>query len=162
MEMLKEKVQMTKEIITNEMIHISCEHTEFCRMTRVSYPDITALEKEIKQLRKELKSKKVKLDKTETLKMLKEQKVAYIEMVNDYNNTFDALVDAWKNKMEVGVYSGYGDDEYMNNVIKPLRIKLTKMDYQTSILDKVKRIERKVNEIKNELSYGTEYISVAI
>lgn len=160
--MNKEKVIMRNEIITNDFIHIDCDHTQFCKMTRIQFPNISALEKEIKLLRKALKSKRVKLDKTETLKMLKEQKQEYIEMVNDYNNTFDKLVTAWKIKIEDGVYVGYGDDEFMNDVIRPLRNKLTKMDNLDNILSKIKRVEYKVNEIKNNLTYGSEYLSVAI
>ncbi|MFO1442838.1 hypothetical protein KDN24_06370 [Bacillus sp. Bva_UNVM-123] len=162
--MTREKIQMTSEVVTKNQIDIAATHVQtiFCRMHRIQYPNLSTLEKEVKQLRKDLKEQKVKLNKTDTLKTLKEQKQAYIEMVDDYNDTFDKLVEAWKKKLEDGVYTGYTDDEYMNNVIRPLRNKLIEMDYQTSLLNRIKSIERKVNETKNEIICGTKYISIAI
>lgn len=162
MTMTKERIIMTHEEITNDSINIGNDHTCFCRKKRISYPDINELEKEVKTLRKLLKSKNVKLYKTDTLKTLKECKKGYNEMVNDYNNTFDQLVSEWKEKIETGIYTGYVDDEHLNGVIRPLDWKLQRMNYRNTLLSKIRDIQRKVNEVNYELAHGTNFVGVGI
>lgn len=161
--MLKEKIKMTNEIVTDNKIIIENEHTLFCKKERIIFPNISELEKEVKQIRKELKQQGVKLYRTDTLKTLKDKKEEYNKMVEEYNNTFDFLVKSWKEKLEQGgMYTGYSDDEFFNNILKPTEWKLEKMLYQNTILSKIKEIEIKVKEVKNELEHGTQFIGVAI
>ena len=163
--MTKERIQFTHEIATSNAINIQNEHTLFCKMTRFTFPDINQLEKEVKQLRKQLKDMKVSLYKTNTLQILKESKKEYNEAVNEYNSTFDQLVNEWKIKLENGLYVGYVDDEHYNSILKPLRWKIEKMFHGNTIISKVTDIQRKVNEVKEDLTYKNEntiYIKVAI
>ncbi|WEG18543.1 hypothetical protein PQ478_08675 [Alkalihalophilus pseudofirmus] len=159
--MTKEKIILDNEIVTENFIHVDCDHTQFCKIERISLPNIKELEKQVKAFRKELKEKKVKLNKTNTLKLLKE-KEEYNAAVKEYNDTFDKLVDSWKIKLEDGLYVGYSDDELYNETLKPLEWKLEKMFNRSELLYNIKKIESNLNHIKQELKFGTEYISVSI
>lgn len=156
------RIEFTDQTITDNEIRIAASGTEFCNFTRKNYPDIDQLEKEVKQLRKELKSKGVTLSKSNTLKTLKDQKEAYKQAVLDYNNTFNELCINWKSKLETGLYYGYSDDEDYNNVLKPLNFKLQEMSYSDHILTIVMSIKNRVNEIKNDLEHGTEFIKISV
>ena len=158
----KEKVIMDVEIITDSYIKIQGQSTNFCHISRIEFPSISSLEKEIKELRKVLKENKVTLGKTNTMKMLKENKKEYSRMVEEYNQNFDNLVSAWKEKMTEGIYCGYIDDQYLNNVITPLKRKIEECSYTTSLLDKVYEIKRKVDEIKSDFETGTDFMKVYI
>jgi hypothetical protein len=155
-----ELIKMEVEEITYNKINIRNEHTIFSSRTRNEYPNINTLEKEVKELRKELKDLGVSLGKTNTLKMLKESKEEYNEMVKDYNSTFNELLVAWSNKMHIGMYVGYGDDDYYINYIRPMEFKLTKMNNMTTILSKINHIQHRVNEIKEGLKTEKEYSKI--
>jgi hypothetical protein len=155
-----ELIIMEREEISYNKIDIRNEHTIFSSRTRTDYPNINTLEKEVKELRKELKSLKVAIGKSDTLKILKENKEEYKEMVNDYNSTFNELLVAWTNKMHVGIYVGYGNDEYYTDYIRPMEFKLTSMNNRTTILSKISYIQHRVNEIKEGLKEGKEFSKI--
>jgi hypothetical protein len=155
-----ELIKMEVQEITFNKIDIRNEHTIFSSRTRIEYPNINTLEKEVKELRKELKNLKISLGKTDTLKKLKECKEEYNEMVKDYNSTFNELLVAWTNKMHVGIYVGYGSDEYYTDYIRPMEFKLTKMNNTTTILSKISYIQYRVKEIKQDLKNGKQYNKV--
>ncbi|WP_226035649.1 hypothetical protein [Aquibacillus saliphilus] len=160
--MIKEKIKMNNEIIENDYIRIDNDHTLFCEVKRIEFPDINKLEKELKALRKQLKDNNVSLAKTDTIKILRDQKQEYINSVNEYNNTFDKLVIAWEEKIKVGIFTGYSDDKYYNNILSPLKWKLEKMNYRNTLLSKVITINQNIQEIKQELNNGTEFLKVSI
>jgi hypothetical protein len=155
-----ELIKMEVQEITENKIDIRNEHTIFSSRIRIDYPNINKLEKEVKELRKELKDLGVSLGKTNTLKLLRYSKEDYNEMVKDYNSTFNELLVAWSNKMHVGIYVGYGSDEYYTDYIRPMEFKLTKMNNTTTILSKISHIQYRVNEIKQELKHGKEYSKI--
>jgi hypothetical protein len=155
-----ELIKMERQEITENKIDIRNEHTIFSSRIRIEYPNINTLEKEVKELRKELKNLKVSIGKTDTLKMLKECKEEYKEMVKDYNSTFNELLVAWSNKMHIGLYVGYGSDEYYTDYIRPMEFKLTKMNNTTTILSKISHIQYRVKEIKEGLKTGKEYSKI--
>src|SRR5690554_4610444 len=109
--MKKEKIIIQNKIVTDNYINIDCEHTVFCRMRRSIYPSINELEKQVKQLRKKLRDQGVQLYRTDTLKLLKENKKEYVSMVAEYHKIFDKLVEGWKKKINDGMYVGYIDDK---------------------------------------------------
>lgn len=150
----RELIKMDKQEISMDRIAIETEHTIFCKISRQEFPNIQELEKEVKELRKELKNNNVSLGKTSTLKILKNSSEEYNSLVKEYNKTFDNLTVAWSNKIHVGVYTGYIDDEYINEVIRPLEHKLTKMNYVGCLLSTMKDIQRKVKNYKEELNHG--------
>lgn len=157
-----EKIEFTEQVITDNKIIISAPGTSFCNFTRDIFPNIAQLEKDVKVLRKQLRDTGAKLIKSNTLKILKEQKTLYNESVEEYNSTFDQLCINWRKKLEQGLYTGYGDDEFMINVLRPLNFKLQRMYRRDNILFIVKEVQRNVKEIEQELKYGTEYIKIAI
>jgi hypothetical protein len=99
---------------------------------------------------------------TGTIKLLRERKEEYIEMVSDYNETFDKLVASWREKMNDGIYVGYSDDSYLNDVVRPLSYKLQKMNYRSTILSMVIDIDRRVKEVESDLKDGVNFIKVSI
>lgn len=153
---------MVNEIVEDNLIYVHNEHTSFISKQRVTFPDIHQLEKDVKQLRKTLKDNGVSLGRTGTLKMLKEQKQEYIDMVNDYNSKFDQLVEGWKKKIADGIYVGYSDDKVYFEELKPLEWDIDKMLYRSTLLSQVLDVNRRVKEIKNDLKYGANYIKVYI
>lgn len=160
--MSKERIVMVKEIVENDAICVYNEHTMFVHKNRITFPDIHQLEKDVKRLRKTLKDSGVSLGRTGTLKMLKEQKQQYIDMVNEYNSKFDQLVESWKKKVADGMYVGYRDDAVYFEELKPLEWSIEKMLYRNTLLSQVLDVNRKVKEIENDLKYGTNYIKVYI
>lgn len=157
-----ELIKMVTEEISINKIDISNECTIFSNKTRMIYPNISELEKDVKELRKELKSLNVSLGKTDTIKILKEQKNEYNLMVRKYNHLFDQLVVAWANKIHIGIYTGYADDEYLNEVIRPLERELTEMSYRSTLLSKINDIQRMVATTKKELEFGANYEKIYI
>lgn len=155
--MVMELIEMEEQIITENRIRIHCGHTSFANHVRIVFPNINELEKDVKEIRKKLRDEKVILGKTNTLKLLKESKEEYNQAVKEYNQTFDKYLVAWTNKMHIGMYTGYIDDEYFNDVITPLNFKLIKMNYRDTILSKVYEIHMRLNDIKNDLEYGKVY-----
>jgi CRISPR/Cas system CMR subunit Cmr6 (Cas7 group RAMP superfamily) len=152
-----ELIKMETEIIGENEIDITNESTIFAKEKRVSYPDIKEVEKEVKELRKELKEKNVSLGKTDTLKTLKDGANEYKQAVKDYNNTFNQMLVAWANKLHIGLYVGYGNDEYYKNVILPLHFKLQKFNHRGTILSKIQQIAYHTKKIKDELDNGAEF-----
>jgi hypothetical protein len=157
-----ELIEMEIELITEDEIDIRNDCTIFASEKRVKYPEIKELEKQVKELRKELKNRNVSLGKTDTLKILKERKVEYEEMVKEYNHTFDLYLCSWQNKMHIGMYIGYGSDEYYNEVLTPLNFKLQKMNRRDNILSIIQAIEYKVKEVQTDLKIGKEYTKIWI
>jgi hypothetical protein len=157
-----ELIKMVTEVVSINKIEISNECTIFSNKTRMTYPIVNELEKEVKSLRKELKEKGVSLGKTDTLKMLKEQKELYNSMVKKYNQLFDQLVVAWANKIHIGIYTGYSDDEYLNDVIRPLEHSLTEMNYRHTLISQMLELDMRVKEIKRDLELGANYEKVYI
>lgn len=159
---MKEKIVMINEIVTNDCINIHNSHTSFCRMDRQVFPNINKVEQELKDLRKQLRCSNVSLGMTGTVKLLRERKDEYTEMVNEYNESFDKLVMSWREKMNDGIYVGYRDDSYINDVINPLSYKLQKMNYRSTMLSMVRDIDRTVKEVKSDLNNGVNFIKVSI
>jgi ribosomal protein L27 len=157
-----ELIQFNTQIITENNIDISNDSTCFARKERKAYPNIKELEKEVKALRKELKEKNVSLGKSDTLKTLKNGIELYEEALKDYHNTFNQYLVAWSNKLHIGLYIGYGSDEYYTEVIRPLDFKLQKFNHITNILSQIKEIEIRVKEIKTDLENGKEFIKVHV
>jgi hypothetical protein len=158
--MQRQLIEMDTQIISETELKINSGSTCFINHKRINYPQIDELEKEVKALRKKLKENNVSLGKTDTLKILKTRKIEYNRMVREYNDTYNQLAVAWANKLHLGVYTGYSDDEYLNDVITPLNFKLQKMNNTTLILSIIKDIQRKVNEFSDGLQFGTEYQKV--
>jgi len=157
-----EQIIFDTEIVTENKIEIANEHTCFARMERKNYPNIKELEKEIKALRKELKNRNVSLGKTDTLKILKESVEEYNLAVKDYHDTFNQYLVAWANKLHIGLYVGYGSDEYYKEIILPLDFKLQRFNHRNTILSKISEIQYRVNRFKEELRTGAEYEKVWI
>jgi hypothetical protein len=155
-----ELIELEVQEITENKINIRSECTVFSSRTRTEYPNLIKLEKEVKELRKELKELNVSLGKTDTLKMLKNCKEEYEEMVKDYNSTFNELLVAWTNKIHVGLYVGYGSDEYYTDYIRPMEFKLQKMNNRDKILSKITYLQYRVNEIKEGLKTGKQYSKI--
>ena len=157
-----EQIIFNTQLITENKIEIDNEHTCFARNERKIFPNIKELEKEVKALRKELKEKNVSLGKTNTLQTLKNGRDLYEKEVKEYNDTFNQFLVAWSNKLHIGLYVGYGSDEYYKEVILPLDFKLQRFTHRNTMLSQISEIEHRVNEIKQDLKYGKEYIKVSI
>lgn len=163
MEKMLDSIKLDTIIINENEIKITCDHTNFCTLKRYVFPDIKDLSKQIKTLRKTLKENNVKLNKTNTLKLLTDFKNEYINAVNDYNNTFDLLAKNWKYTIENNLLKvGYSHNEWYVNNLRNLKFKLDKMNYRDHILSRIREIQLNVNEIEENLKYECNYISVSI
>jgi hypothetical protein len=157
-----ELIKMVTEEISINKIDITTDCTIFAKNDRMIYPNIKELDKEVKALRKELKARNVSLGKSDTLKILKESEEEYNLTVKDYNDTFNQYLVAWSNKLHTGLYTGYGDDEYYTEVIRPLNFKLQKFNHRDTILAKIQYIKYRVDEINNDLKENREFTKVHV
>ena len=157
-----ELIKFETEVITENKIDITTDCTIFAKEERVIYPNIKELEKEVKSLRKELKEKNVSLGKTDTLQTLKNAVELYNKTVKEYNDTFNQYLVAWSNKLHVGLFTGYGDDEYYKEVIRPLNFKLQAYNNRSNILSVIKEIDYRIKEIQTDIKIGKEFTKIYI
>ena len=155
-----ELIQFETQLITENKIEITNDCTVFAKKERVNYPNLKELEKEVKALRKELKEKNVSLGKTNTLQTLKNSVELYQKTVKDYNDTFNQYLVAWSNKLHIGLYTGYSNDQYYTEVIRPLKFKLDKFNQRDNILSVIREIEYDVNDIKKDLKIGRKFTKI--
>ncbi len=133
--------------ITNETeIQISGSSTSFCYEKLAPYFNIEELLSSYDSVKKIAKEKGVIVGTKNRVKgQLKDLKPLYRTAYRQYYNDFQALSNFWKIKLKKGIYTGYTNDNEIQNLFL-LRNKLDKHHHHESVLGKIKYIQNLIQE----------------
>lgn len=139
--------------ITNDKIRVESSSTTFISITRGKTIDIVQLDKDIKEIRKICKERKIIFSQKNGLyKFFKDKnnRFTYLAEIKKVNKLFDELVQGWNKKVQNGIYPGYSDDEELNNLNK-LNWQIDKFYYAGTVISKINALYNAVEGIKADL-----------
>ncbi|WP_341323433.1 hypothetical protein NSQ62_08135 [Solibacillus sp. FSL H8-0523] len=150
----RERIVLNEEIVTNNLIKVSTDHTGYANYERVAKLDIAEILKLHTEIAKIAKSKGVKVsykNKTKS-KLLEIKKNGTYEAAYElYTQRFDQLVQLWRVKLEEGLYMGTRDDVILENHITPLQHAITAMFYRSEVMSIVAELKYRLKELHREL-----------
>ncbi len=147
-----ERISIDYEI-TNDKIKVESSCTIFINSVRRKIIDIVQLDKDIKEIRKICKERKIIFSQKNGLyKFFKDKnnKTAYLDETKKVNKLFDELVQGWKEKVQNGIYTGYSDDKELNNLYK-LKWQIDKFYYAGTVISKINSLYNAVEGIKCDI-----------
>lgn len=136
--------------ITKDKIKVESSCTIFINKERKQTIDIIALEKDIKEIKKICKERKIIFSqKNGYYTFFKGNKNHYLFAMQNVNLLFDKLVQGWQQKVKKGIYTGYSDDTELNNLLQ-LSWQIDAL-YQKNIISKIHTLYHNVQELKEDL-----------
>lgn len=147
-----ERISITYTI-TKDKIKVESSSTIFISIVRGKTIDIVQLDKDIKEIRKICKERKIIFSQKNGLyKFFKDKnnRFTYLEEIKQVNKLFDELVQGWNKKVQNGIYPGYSDDEELNNLDK-LKWQIDKFYYAGTVISKINTLYNAVERLKGDL-----------
>ncbi len=145
-----EKISINYDI-SNDKIKVESSSTVFINIVRGKAVDIIQLDKDIKELRKICKERKIIFSQKNGLyKFFKENKNNYLEDIKRVNKLFDVLVQGWQEKVKKGIYFGYHNDEELNNLDK-LKWRIDAFYYAGTTISNINSLNNNVKNIYQDL-----------
>jgi len=138
-------------LITNDKIKVESDSTIFISTVRGKTIDISKLDKDIKELRKICKERKIIFSQKNGLyKFFKENQNKYLEDMKEVNKLFDCLINGWQEKVKKGIYPGYSNDEDIDKLEK-IKWKIDEFYYAGTAISKINRLNSDVKRIYENL-----------
>lgn len=141
--------------ITNDEIRVESKssNTLFIAHKRMKTIDIIQLDKDIKEIQKICKERKIIFSQKLGLYKFfqnKNNRNNYLETMKEVNLLFDKLIKGWQEKVEKGIYRGYIDDKEINNLDK-LSYRINNLCLNETI-GKIIELYRSIKKLKNDLN----------
>lgn len=144
--------------ITNEKIKVESDSTIFVSIVRGKTIDIANLDKDIKEIRKICKERKIIFSQKNGLyKFFKDKnnQSKYLEEKNKVNKLFDKLMQGWQEKVQKGIYPGYGNDEEINKLCD-LERQIVELN-KTEVISTITSLFNTIKDYKKDLN-DTNYV----
>ena len=137
--------------ISNDKIKVESSSTIFIKIVRKKAIDVNQLEKDIKEIRKICKERKIIFSQKNGLyKFFKDNKNNYLEETKKVDKLFDELLNGWQEKVQKGIYPGYSEDEELNNLSK-IEWQIDKFYYAGTTISQINSLYNNVKSIYTDL-----------
>ena len=149
----KEKIKLDADFTNG--VSVSGGSTDFVNikfLTPIAKEDFVSKYKEVVRICKE---NRIVLSGKKNIEEILNRYDEYIDNVTKYNYGVKELQEKWKAIVEEGVYTGYSDDERINEATE-LRWKLEKMLNRDQIISKFETMYKKVKEQAENLLFDIE------
>lgn len=157
----KERLELQTDFSNGVSVSSEEAATNFVDLHFIEFKDIDKVKAELRELVALCKENKITVKNRKNAKEVLDNYPAYKEDVEKYNDGVKELQEVWKKIVEEGIYTGYGDDERINEAHQK-RFALEKLLYGNTVIsifnNEVKRIEETLEEIK----YGTKYTMISL
>lgn len=141
-----------------QRLRVEAAYTVFVNQSRDEEVNVNSLLDQIKAIRQLAKQGHTKLQGINKLtRFLKDHQSEYQMEVADAQTVFQLLVDGWRGYT---IHEGYGDDNYYNEYLEPLKFKLQKMHYQNTLLSKYQAAAVKIKRAQLNLSDQNVHFTV--
>ena len=148
---MKTKIELIDAYVTNSMIKITSDSTIFIDEKRIYTIDLDRL--------MELYKKTIKLAKIQGIKIsyknryktkILDLKNDYIIQSNIYNELFSNLVFLCDLKIKKGIFTGYCDDQELDQIFK-IKNKIVSMNYRSCVISQINDIKMRIVDLFDKL-----------
>lgn len=152
----KEPEKERLELQTNfeNGVSVSCEDaaTNFVNLKFIPLIDDKEVRDNLKKLLKLCRDNKISVKGRSKIEPKLSKYSEYVKDVETYNNGVKELQEIWKNIVEEGIYSGYGDDERIDNAHQK-RFALERLLHGNSAMSVYKSIAKDIQDKLDKIEY---------
>lgn len=152
------KIELTDSKLTDEEIHVACEHTLWVRVNQVEEVCMEELERDVKALGAKCRQLGVSFFR-KGFRDVKDQFEFYRSECERYRTLYSQLKDSWREIIAEGIYAPTTQNEKIV-ATRPVYFKLLEMHYRSSILSRVVELRFSIQRFLNSDLRGYSKISI--
>lgn len=152
----KEKLEL--QVDMSKGVSVGCHDaaTNFCLMNFLPILDDKEVKENFKKLMKLCRENKISVKGRKNVIDKLALYPKYLEEVTAYNDGVRELQEVWGKIVEEGIYTGWGDDERINQADEK-RFALERLLHGTTSLSKYRSIARDIKEKLEQIEYQIEH-----
>ena len=157
----KERLELQTDFSNGVSVSSEEAATNFVNLHFLELKDIDKVKAELQELLALCKENKITVKNRKNAKEILNTYPAYKESIETYNDGVKELQELWKKIVEEGIYTGFVDDERINAAHQK-RFELEKLLYADTIISKFSNEVTRIEEILEEIKYGTKYTMISL